>query len=423
MKKVNKIYSVFLWILFLCVFASCGTHEKQEFKDNKASENISENFNIRKNWDYIESGNYEKAIELSDRIIKSDKSNIDAYYNKISALLRMERKEDALNVVEEVNEKFGNTNDLNTLMTLGNIMNETGDYSHALENFKKIVDIKPDNHTMADAYKGIARAMYGMKRYQESVDMFTKAIETAGENVNEEFYTGRSSAYMRIDEEDKALEDVINAEKLAPDKGYIHLFLAHRYMMARHEKEALEELEKAKKIDPDFNKNDLTYFGPPRKSVYHHTKANVLMETGDYREAIDNYLEAIKVEPALPERKQDYYIDLGLAYYIENNKEEAIINVHKWLSMNPSLKTPEDFENMATADMINGKSIEGIDKINNAIKVRPNKSRYFLIRGLIYQSMGDKHNAEEDFKEALAKSKREAEINRAEKHLKILKNN
>ena len=425
MKKLKTHYSLILIILFICVFSSCAPPKnpvkepaKPSIRESKAEDQNLEN---QETWNYIESGDYEKALNASDEAIKSDNKNIDAYKSKIYTLVRMGRKDEALKIMKDLKGTFKDAKNPEMLLAMGNIMVETGEYNQAVGNFKELINTKPGDEIIINAYKGLGKAFLGMQKYQEAVDAFTKAIETSDMQANEELYLGRSAAYMGMEKEEKSLDDVKKAIKIAPGKGYIYLSLANRYESLDRGKEAIEALEKARKIDPDFKQNNLSYTGPPRKSLYYNIKASVQLEMGEYGESAKNYAEAVKADTTLIQRERDLQLDMGLANYMDGNKKEAVNYVDKWLAKNYPVKTSEDSKKMAIADLVKGKNEEALENINKAIKENSNESRYFLTRGIIYQTMGDKEKAVKNFKEALSKTKDSTVKTRAEKHLNTIK--
>ena len=76
----------------------------------------------------------------------------------------------------------------------------------AIKDFEKYLDFGPD----ADVFNSIGVCYQKMRKYQESVLSFSRAIETG---TNPVFYLNRSYSYSALQYIDKAREDALSAKK------------------------------------------------------------------------------------------------------------------------------------------------------------------------------------------------------------------
>jgi tetratricopeptide (TPR) repeat protein len=301
------------------------------------------------------------------------------------------------------------------------MLNEAGDYENALVTFKNIMDRKPADPISVQAYGGMGKALLELGKSTEAIDAYTKAIKLSGSHADANLYLDRSKAYMAQKDEKNSLADVQKAVETAPGKIYVLLTLADKYMNSDMEMEAIATLDKAKELDPDLKGDSNTAASASKRSLFYNTMASLMVEIGDYDKAKQNYVKALKADPTLPEKKKDFLLDWGWACYMTGDKKEAAVNVDKWLKNAPPVKNEEDLESRAMAMVIKGDSKSALNSINNAIKLDPDNAGPYTTRGVIYESMGDDAKALSDYQTAISKSKKDADKERAENHLTMLK--
>jgi tetratricopeptide (TPR) repeat protein len=92
------------------------------------------------------------------------------------------------------------------------------------------------------------------KKYDDAIEMFTKAIDSRAFNKQPhtlgQLYYGRGSAYHAKDDCDSAIKDYVKATEYL-EKGDIHYALAICYVKLNQEDAAMAALDKAVQIDPE----------------------------------------------------------------------------------------------------------------------------------------------------------------------------
>jgi tetratricopeptide (TPR) repeat protein len=107
----------------------------------------------------------------------------------------------------------------------GFIKDELLDYSGAIEDFNKAIEIEPDN---ADYYDNRAWVQNEMENYQSALEDFTKAIELEPNNAIH--YYGRSWIKEDLNDNINAIEDLKIAIKLDPNYFQAYNNLGYSYL-------------------------------------------------------------------------------------------------------------------------------------------------------------------------------------------------
>jgi len=105
-------------------------------------------YNVRglsdKAHELAESGQYEKALELVNRDIKTDANNANAWYNKGILLFKMCRYQDARNSfaqAADIDPEFAEA-----LCNKGVALMSLGKYLEAIHAFDKVIALNPNDH-------------------------------------------------------------------------------------------------------------------------------------------------------------------------------------------------------------------------------------------------------------------------------------
>jgi tetratricopeptide (TPR) repeat protein len=120
------------------------------------------------------------------------------------------------------------------------------------------------------------------------------------------------------------LQDAKNcfAQAIEIDANHSESLANYAYILASLE----EELPKAlNMVNKALKKNDF-------KAEFHHTKGWVLFKTGEVKKSIVSFLKAVELKP-------DYVLaryNLGLAFYIAHNHEQALDAFEQVLAVNPA---------------------------------------------------------------------------------------
>lgn len=317
-------------------------------KLNKELENIIRNISdnsITKEIKKLKKFDYRKLINnISKHSIK--------YYQMLEKLLDMSNDEFEKYKVELYKDR----GDLKTDLYL---------YEDAAKDYKKAIELNPNYEEAKKALEIVNKKIsesnlikpfetyydegviaYNGKKYEESIEIFTKAIEINPNHVKSYLYRGVSKLVLgRIDE---AVKDFNKGIELDPNQAKFYFYRGNSQLASNKIEEAIKDFDKAIELDPNYIKTYL-YRG----------HAKLLLNRNE--EAIKDFDKAIELDPNYA---QAYY-HRGLskmALKNKNNNSEGII---------------KDF-----------------DKI---IELYPNDSFIYFVRGNINKSLNRVEEAEKDF--------------------------
>ena len=166
---------------------------------------------------------------------------------------------------------------------------QRGQYSEAIEDFTKAIELEPD----ADAYyiRGLA---YGRQReYDRAIEDFTKATE-----LNPKFadaYYARGNAYGRQGEYDRAIQESTKAIELNPEFANAYYIRGLAYSRQGEHDRAVEDYTKAIELNPEF-------------ADAYYARGNAYGRQGEYDRAIQDFTKTIELNPEFAD-----------AYYIRGN--------------------------------------------------------------------------------------------------------
>ncbi|MCY4605898.1 MAG: tetratricopeptide repeat protein [Gemmatimonadetes bacterium] len=201
---------------------------------------------------------------------------------------------------------------------------QRGQYSDAIENFTKAIELKPD---YAEVYydRGLAyhslvyhsRAYHSKGEYDHAILDYTKAIELKPDYA--EAYHARGSAYGGQDENYRAIQDLTKAIELNPDAAEAYAVRGGNYNIQGEFDRAIQDSTKAIELNPDC---DRAY--AVRGAAYGGQ--------GKYDRAIQDLTKTIELNPD----DDMTYAVRGRIYIIQGEFDRAIQDSTKAIELNPN---------------------------------------------------------------------------------------
>ena len=195
----------------------------------------------------------------------------------------------------------------------GLIYSGQGEYDHAIEDFTKAIEI---NSEYADAYCARARNYLSQGEWNHAIEDSTKAIE-----INPEYtdaYDIRARVYFSQDEYDRAIEDSTKAIEINPEYAEAYDIRAHAYFGQGEHNHAIEDFTKAIEINPEYV--DAYY---ARGSTYG--------SQGECDRAIEDFTKVIELKPEFA----NAYRARAYAYSIQGEHDRVIKDSTKAIEINP----------------------------------------------------------------------------------------
>jgi len=286
---------------------------------------------------------YHKSIECYDDILKIDPYNEIIFQNKIFALEKIYKHEEAMECLN--NAIAANQNSAFLWDLKGYILYEHHCYEDSIECYDKLFAADPN-------YKNIfyskGSALFGLKRFEEAIECFDKSIDFDPRNENAWYKKGGAlfllgrfeealKCYDKLTEMDTQSEEIWHYkgwvleklgrdteslicfdEALALDPNYRQAIFMKGFVLLKltRNDEAIEYFDKA--ISLDINNEDAWY-----------EKGFSLYGMGSYEEAIHCYDEAIKINP----NNTDFWLYKGLSLYALEYYDKAIECVDKVIEL------------------------------------------------------------------------------------------
>ena len=273
----------------------------------------------KKNEDALKS--YEKAVELCNEIIGTEKTSDEVSNKEIIARFRCNNEKLVKMYRELVELEKGNA----AWCRRGDILFDLGRYEDAVKAYEKATE-KHEKDIKACNCRG--SALYHLGRYEEALEACEKATriyeglktdektDKTREQCVDAWHT-KGGALDELGRYEEALEAYKKALELNPEdsrfwnnKG-VALYNLERY------KEALEAYKKALVLDP-------------KNAVIWNGKGAALYRLKRYKEALTAYEKAIE----LNRKYATPYANLGELFLVHGGLEKAFDNVEKAYSLN-----------------------------------------------------------------------------------------
>ncbi|KAL9642801.1 hypothetical protein ABK040_009876 [Willaertia magna] len=312
--KSNKKTQDNFWNGFIIggtiVFGLCFYYYNQHLKknDKPCLENLNEIIRLNNRMD-------DKKIALIQ------KEDITKWINIAKQSISSGDSDDAIRILEYI--LYCHPTEYKARELYASILLEKGNNLAAIKQFEFAATYSNSLHSTASCYNNIGLAYSKMKKYNEALEYYNKAIQTAAvDDKNTGVYfsnraainqrlnnyqsaiqdysrsinwdehrklrglKGRATCYSILKQHDKALEDYTTCLELEKDnksKADIQYYRGKELRKLRRYKEALEDLDNALKIKED--------------SKYLHTRAGIKRKLGIYEEAIRDHNHALKLRP------------------------------------------------------------------------------------------------------------------------------
>lgn len=245
----------------------------------------------------------------------------------------------------------------------GSLYYETGQYELAIADFDQVIQIEPNN---AIAW-GTRGAVYAEKGdFDSAISNYNQALQLDSKDALT--YENRGIAYSNKSQFDKAISDYTMAINLLPDYA----------------------------------------------SPYYH-RGNSYSDLGKVDEAISDFEKAIQLKPDYFEA----YFNLGSIYFsIKHDNDKALVYFQQALKYNPN----DSDTNHAIGLILIRKNqiVPALKYLDNAILLAPQNAEPYYTRGLVYELLGDKEKAQQDFRKVLELTNDVELIQKAETELKNL---
>lgn len=332
----------------------------------------------------------EKAIQAMNQCI-SFRHNPGSLHQKAAFLLSRKRYAQSVDVCDEI---VGMDNRyLPAYLIRQECFYQLRYARQVIDDFYHAYEIYPYYPKM---YQWAATVYYDFEQYEDALDILEKAKQHQVASHNLTFLELKTKRYITYDREEReqigkelcALETVCRQEKEEPKLIYQIVYENILCLMdQKRYDEAISECDRIIREDPSSNS-------------YPWTKADIYMKKGNYKKALELYLQC---RQKLPE-SESLLEDLGRCYERLGEPKEAVSCYQKILEGNPEHKRA----NSLIVDVYD-ELFSDTEEIEYFHKAMPYADRqvelvpeayYYIERGLLYMDVNAWEKALKDFEAA-----------------------
>jgi tetratricopeptide (TPR) repeat protein len=305
----------------------------------------------------IKVDNIEQAFMDLNRAIELNPEFAPAYANRYSIYTHDGKYQEAM---ADINEAIRlRPNESEYWHNRAALFHDLGDLDKSEQDLTQAIQLDPLN---AEHYRARCRIFAKTNRQNQALADITRAISL---NPLSEDLTYRSVIYSEFNKNQEALDDINQAIRLSPTLDTAYRIRAEIYMRKKDYQAALKDFDYAISLKPE---------------------ANTFIERSLCRLNIDDIKEAfadLELAQATGADKRQYYLTRGKIYQKQGNLNEALNEYNEAISLEP-----ENAESLYCRGDVLG-DIQQFDEalldLNKAILLKHNYGDAILLRGEIYE--------------------------------------
>ncbi|MCD6413386.1 MAG: tetratricopeptide repeat protein [Elusimicrobia bacterium] len=295
---------------------------------------------------YFDMGDYDKTLKVAGELLKKTGGNFKAYYYTASVWEIRENLSKAMEFYKKALDKKPSSGDAN--FALGRVYMKEKDFENAYKYFEKAVENEPDNPVMRLT---LALLYESQKKWEKALEQYKKIRRMDPNSVNSLLKIGE--IYLKMGKDDLAEKEFEKALEEEPDNFSAALSLAGIYEKRKDWEKVKEVLMKIHNVRDDYPEIEI-YLG----------LAN--LNLGDSEKAEEFFKRAVSVAP---ENSAVYY-SLALIYIDTGSYSRAL------------------------------------DELDKCEEKGGGSSDVSFLKGVCFDSLGDKESAFAEFEEAISQDSR-----------------
>jgi tetratricopeptide (TPR) repeat protein len=230
---------------------------------------------------------------------------------------------------------------------LGNVLQQTGRSSEAMDQYEQILRVKPDD---AEAHINLGDALLQARQLSEAMEQFEEALRIKPDSASA--HNNLGDALLRSGRVSEAMAQFEQALRIKPNYAEAHDNLGNALLQIGRVSEAIEQYQEALSIRPD-------------DAEVHNNLGNVLFQTGRVSEAMEQYEQALRSKPDYAEARNN----LGYALLQTGRASEALDQFEEALRIKPDYG--EAHNNLGLALVAAGRVPEAIEQYEQALRNQP----------------------------------------------------
>ncbi|MTJ21899.1 tetratricopeptide repeat protein [Dolichospermum sp. UHCC 0352] len=277
-------------------------------------------------------------------------------------------------------------------------------YRQGIADFTQFIQLDPKDAS----YYNLRGSYYGqLEEYKQAIADYNQAIQL--DHNDALYYNSRGIAYGQLEEYKQAIADYTQAIQLDPKDAIYYSLRGSIYSNLKDYKQAISDLTETIRRDPknapytmqglrysEFkdNKGLLSGYTGLMSKAY-ATRGVTYYELKEYKLAIDDYTQAIKIDS----QNAEYYAFRGGIYSFLKEYKQAIDDLTQAIKIDPKKATYYDLRGKTYLQLKDYK--QAIDDYTQAIQLDSKKATYYGSRGFAYFQLKDYKQAIDDWNQVI----------------------
>src|SRR5437868_1642912 len=290
---------------------------------------------------------YHEALELLDRALLFDSSDINIPILKTDAYLALDQQEKAVEILEEALHHFEGEDRQELLFELADVYDDYEEFDKVFDCLKLILEQEPNNE---EALYKICFWTDFTGRNEESIRLHKEIIDEYP--YNELAWFNLAAAYQGIKLFEKAVDAYLYAITIEEKFDYAYRNMGDAYIRLRKYKEAIEALEK------------VTELAKPEDVIYE--------AIGHCYDRLKNYAQArfyYRKASHLNQEDSKLFYKIACTYYNEQHWENCIKQLENAMKIHKM--QPEYNLLMGECKMELGLMRDAVQFFSNVVRIRP----------------------------------------------------
>src|SRR3954453_11973458 len=290
---------------------------------------------------------YLEALELLDRALLFDSSDINIPILKTDAYLALDQQEKAVEILEDALQHFEGEERQELLFELADVYDDYEEFDKGFDCLKLILE---EDLTNEEALYNICFWTDFTGRNEESIRLHLAIIDE--HPYNELAWFNLGAAYQGLKLYEKAIDAYLYAVTIDEKFDYAYRNMGDAYLRLRKFKEAIEVLEKVLELSRP-------------EDVIYEAIGHCYHKLGNFAQARFNYRKASHLNP----EDSKLYYKMALTYINEEQWESAVKQLDSAMRIHRAL--PEYNLAMGECKMQLKQFKEAIQFFGNVVRTRP----------------------------------------------------
>lgn len=333
-------------------------------------------------------------------------------------------------LIEQINGKKENIDDVELYLELGNQYSLKEDYENATRCYKKVLELEPNN---LEGNENLGVISWNLEKYDDFERYYKKIIEIEPAYIDG--YNELGNLYFESEEYEEALRYYKEVENMDPLYDEVCKKIATIYKTLGDEEKYKEYIEKDEDIRGSLSEreirktlektngelNDGVFYGGVMaklyldsknyyESLYYYKKnleldyrrfdrylqiGDIYMKLKRYNKAIEYLKKGLEINPYFA----PFYNTLGNISNLRKDYEKSVQYFKKFIELEPN--DMKGYYNLGIAYYELERYNDSIDMFKKGIEISPDFSAGYNNLGLAYNKIGETDKAIENYKKAL----------------------